>query len=173
MRGRARRRRAAPAALRCRAVATVRHQYWYPCMSCRSGRVPCDAVSKSASRERREVLDVLAARSAHVTSHWLTGHSEIEIVNRDRAGLYADGARQGAPQALQVADRFHLLQNLRKSIEQQMSRAPRQHEPFVPDGGEPLLAAGAFHRRYEQPEVMKHRLLLAAGRRAADEGRVG
>jgi transposase len=121
--------------------------------------------------ERREVLDVLADRSAHVTSQWLTGHSEIEIVNRDRAGLYADGARQGAPQALQVADRFHLLQNLRKSIEQQMSRAPRQHEPFVPDGGEPLLAAGAFNRRYEQPEVMEHRLLLAAGRRAADEDR--
>jgi hypothetical protein len=52
-----------------------------------------------------------------------------------------------------------------------MSRAPRQHEPFVPDGGEPLLAAGAFNRRYEQPEVMEHRLLLAAGRRAADEDR--
>jgi transposase len=50
--------------------------------------------------ERREVLDVLADRSAHVTSQRLTGHSEIEIVSRDRAGLYADGARQGAPQAL-------------------------------------------------------------------------
>jgi transposase len=67
--------------------------------------------------ERREVLDVLADRSADVTSHWLTGRSKIEVVSRDRAGLYADGARQGAPQALQVADRFHLLQNLRKSIE--------------------------------------------------------
>jgi transposase len=99
--------------------------------------------------ERREVLDVLADRSADVTSHWLTGHSEIEIVSRDRAGLYADGARQGAPQALQVADRFHLLQNLRKSIEQQMSRAPRQHELFVADDGEPLRippAAAAWQR---------------------------
>jgi len=121
--------------------------------------------------ERREVLDVLADRSADATSQWLAGHPEIEIVSRDRAGLYADGARQGAPQARQVADRFHLLENLRKSIEQQMSRAPRQHEPFVASDGEPLLAAGVLNRRYDQPEVMEHRLLLAAGRRAADQGR--
>jgi transposase len=47
--------------------------------------------------ERREVLDVLADRSAAVTARWLAGHPEIEIVSRDRAGLYADGARQGAP----------------------------------------------------------------------------
>jgi transposase len=114
---------------------------------------------------------VLADRSDDVTPQWLTGHSKIEIVSRDRAGLYADGARQGAPQALQVADRFHLVRNLRKSIEQQMSRALRQHELFVADDGEPLLAAGVFNRRYEQPEVMEHRRLLAAGRRAADQDR--
>jgi transposase len=64
---------------------------------------------------------VLADRSTNVTSQWLTGYSGIEIVSRDRAGLYADGARQGAPQALQVADRFHLLQNLRKSTHDQSS----------------------------------------------------
>jgi transposase len=121
--------------------------------------------------ERREVLDVLAVRSADVTEQWLTGHPEVEIVSRDRAGLYAEGARQGAPQARQVADRFHLLENLRKSIEQQLSRAPRQHEPFVPDPGKPLLAADALNRRHEQPEAMEHRLLLAAGRRAADQDR--
>jgi transposase len=124
-----------------------------------------------ADLERREVLDVLAYRSADATSPWLTGHPEIEIVSRDRAGLYADGARQGAPQALQVADRFHLHQNLRKSIEQQMSRTPRQHEPFVPGDDEPRLAAGVLNQRYEQPEVMEHRRLLAAGRRAADQNR--
>ena len=119
--------------------------------------------------ERREVLDVLADRSADVTSQWLTGHPGIEIVSRDRAGLCADGARQGAPQALQVADRFHLLQNLRKSIEQQISRAPRQHEPFVTDGGKPLVAADVLKGRYKQPEVMEHRRLLPAGCRTADE----
>ena len=45
---------------------------------------------------------------------------ETEIVSRDRAGMYADAARQGAPQARQVADRFHLLKNLREAIERQL-----------------------------------------------------
>jgi transposase len=75
--------------------------------------------------ERREVVDVLPDRSAETTGRWLGQHPAIEIVSRDRCGLYANGARQGAPQAQQVADRFHLLQNLRQTIEQQLSRATR------------------------------------------------
>jgi hypothetical protein len=50
---------------------------------------------------------------------------EVEIVSRDRCGLYAQGARKGAPQARQVADRFYFLQNLRETIETQLSRADR------------------------------------------------
>ena len=71
--------------------------------------------------ERRTVADVLATRSAKETADWLERRPEIEIVSRDRSGLYAQGIRQGAPQARQVADRFHLLQNLRESIERQMT----------------------------------------------------
>ena len=44
------------------------------------------------------------------------------MVSGDRAGLYADAARQGAPQARQVADRFHLLQNFRETVERQLGR---------------------------------------------------
>ena len=57
--------------------------------------------------ERRQVADVLADRSAETTAGWLTDHPEVEVVSRDRAGLYAEAPRQGAPQARQVADRFH------------------------------------------------------------------
>jgi transposase len=63
--------------------------------------------------ERREVLDILQDRSAESTARWLGGHPAVEMVSRDRCGLYAQGAARGAPQAGQVADRFHLLQNLR------------------------------------------------------------
>ena len=70
--------------------------------------------------ERRTVADVLETRSAKETADWLERRPEIEIVSRDRSGLYAQCIRQGAPQARHVADRFHLLQNLRESIERQM-----------------------------------------------------
>lgn len=70
--------------------------------------------------ERRQVVDVLADRSADSIAEWLRGRPEVEIVSRDRAGLYADGARQGAPQARQIADRFHLLLNFREAVERQL-----------------------------------------------------
>jgi hypothetical protein len=70
--------------------------------------------------ERREVVDVLVDRSAATTASWFKDHPDVEVVSRDRAGLYAEAAREGAPQARQVADRFHLLQNFRETIERQL-----------------------------------------------------
>ena len=70
--------------------------------------------------ERREVVDVLEDRTATGTAEWFGEHPEVEIVSRDRCGLYAQAAREGASQARQVADRFHLLQNLREAIEAQL-----------------------------------------------------
>ena len=70
--------------------------------------------------ERRRVVDLLADRTADSMANWFKQHPEVEIINRDRDGLYADAARQGAPQARQVADRFHLLKNLRETIARQL-----------------------------------------------------
>ena len=83
--------------------------------------------------ERRRVVDLLPDRSAASTATWLKAHPEVEIVSRDRAGLYAEGAREGSPQALQVADRFHLLQNFREAVERQLGLfgVPIREAPIV------------------------------------------
>jgi transposase len=63
----------------------------------------------------------LPTRSAQALSEWLRQHPEVVVVGRDRQGVYAEGARRGAPQALQVADRFHLLLNLRQAVERALA----------------------------------------------------
>jgi len=63
------------------------------------------------------VVDLLPDRSAATIAVWLTQHPTITVVCRDRSELYADGIRRGAPQAVQVVDRFHLVQNLRQALE--------------------------------------------------------
>jgi transposase len=71
--------------------------------------------------ERRVVIDILEDRDVVTCTNWLKRHPEVEVISRDRCGLYAQAARQGAPQAEQVADRFHIMQNLRMAIEEQMN----------------------------------------------------
>jgi transposase len=75
--------------------------------------------------ERRTVIDVLPDRSAVSTARCLAKRPSIELIARNRDGLYADASRQGAPQAKQIADRFHLVQNLRSAIECQLSGLER------------------------------------------------
>jgi transposase len=61
------------------------------------------------------VVDLLPDRSATSVAAWLAQHPTITVVCRDRSDLYADGIRRGAPEAVQVVDRFHLVQNLRQA----------------------------------------------------------
>lgn len=67
--------------------------------------------------EKRTVIDLLPDRESATLKAWLEKHPEIDIVSRDRSFVYAEAARSGAPQAEQVADRWHLLKNLSEVVE--------------------------------------------------------
>lgn len=73
-------------------------------------------------QERHTVVDLLPERTATALAVWLQAHPGVEIIARDRAGAYADGARRGAPGATQVADRWHILVNLREALERLLAR---------------------------------------------------
>ncbi len=69
-----------------------------------------------------QVIDLLAERSSQTSADWMRGHPEIDYVSRDRGKDYAQGASEGAPQATQISDRFHLMKNFVEAIEAEVSR---------------------------------------------------
>lgn len=72
--------------------------------------------------ERRRVVDLLPDRSQLTFALWLQQRPEVRLISRDRGGDYAAGATLGAPQAEQIADRFHLLQNAGEVLERCLTR---------------------------------------------------
>jgi transposase len=96
----------------------------------RFGTIICDL-------ERHHVIALLPERTAPSVAQWLQAHPRVEIVCRDRRGLYAEGIRQGAPQAMQVVDRFHLVQTLRDALARLFLRYRRDLNTLDASGHRP------------------------------------
>ena len=90
----------------------------------RYGTLICDL-------ETRRPVDLLPDRSVQTVCTWLEQHPEVEVISRDRWSEYATAAQKGAPQAIQVADRWHLLQNLVEALTHLLARN-RNHVSMVP-----------------------------------------
>ncbi|PZS07768.1 MAG: hypothetical protein DLM70_03250 [Chloroflexi bacterium] len=122
--------------------------------------------------ETHRPVDLLKGRTAETLATWLHAHPGVEIIVRDRAEAYAEGARQGAPAARQVADRFHLLQNASQALEQVLRTRRRRiaitvaEPPAVTDTDRPLSPAPG---RSPKPASGQDRA-LGGGRASACRG---
>jgi len=81
--------------------------------------------------ERRRVIDILPGRDGVALKKWLEEHPGVEVITRDRWSAFAQAANEGAPKAKQVADRWHLLKNLREAVERILDRFSPQITEIV------------------------------------------
>jgi transposase len=115
--------------------------------------------------ETRKVVDVLVGRDAEPLTDWLRKRSSPAVICRDRATAYAEAARTAAPKAVQVADRFHLWQNLATAVEKTVARHKGcLAEPADTTTGEPAEAevaepTGAMAERRRAHHALVHELL--------------
>jgi transposase len=128
----------------------------------RYGTIICDL-------ERRRVIDLLPDRTGETLASWLRQHGEsVAVVSRDRAGAYAEGIRAGAPQAVQIADRWHLMVNASDALRQVLDRHPRELREAarlcIPPAGPPRSVTGG-HRAATPSERQR------AGRREQRQAR--
>jgi transposase len=132
--------------------------------------------------ERRCPVDLLPDRTSHTLQAWLREHPGVQIISRDRAGAYAEAADKAAPQAVQVADRWHLMKNAIDALERVLKperrvlkeAATQVHRQTTPEPSPPPPGSNQkakAHHRERRIARWEHKMALIKA--AADLERSG
>src|SRR3989454_1823377 len=125
--------------------------------------------------ESHRPIDLLPDRQAETSAAWMRENPEIAVVSRDRASAYASAVSEAAPQAIEVADRFHVCKNLTEATQLLLARcqaeiaaAGKGDEPTQNESGQPTISIEEW-RPKEPAHVEKVRLTRRAGRKTRYE----
>jgi len=100
--------------------------------------------------ERRRVVTLLPDRESATAQAWFATHSTITIVARDRGGGYGEAAAKALPQAVQVADRWHLMENASRAFLDAVRKSMRQIRSAIGATTiDPKLLTAAERLQYE------------------------
>ena len=120
--------------------------------------------------ESHRVVGLLPDRQTETVAQWMRYQPDLKVVSRDRGGEYAAAARQGAPQAIQCADRFHMVKNLTEAVQVLLARCQAEilaeqkpDEPDLHERQKPIISIEEW-RPPEPAYVEKVRLARRAGR---------
>jgi len=114
------------------------------------GGVIIDTPASSATRERRRVVTLLPDREPATAQAWLAAHPTISIVARDRGGGYGEAAAKALPHAVQVADRWHLMENASRAFLDAVRKSMRQIRTVIGATTiDPELLTAAERLQYE------------------------
>ncbi len=128
--------------------------------------------------ERQCLVDLLPDREKATVATWLKSHPGVKMVSRDRGGAYAEAAREAAPDAIQIADRFHLSQNAGEMVVRIMRRNYDRVKEILdetPQSAKPIDQSLPFQRHEADKQVSQQRrmavyehvILLLSSRDAA------
>jgi transposase len=121
--------------------------------------------------ERRRVVDLLPECSQESLTTWLRRHPGVEVATRDRSGVYREALAKGAPDAVQVADRWHLLRGLALGLEEFLLRKRPALRAAVHGAGDgapkngaevsnPASRPGSWRGRKEEAARQRHERLV-------------